>query len=366
MATLLNYSPLQLSGRYGLGPFQLSLEEDGGVIREVDIRVGYGKRHIEKISAQLPFVQVVNFADRIDFNAAPAYNLITSSAFEHLLTLEVPERAEYIRTLLLELSRVANHLLFFSKISKSVEQLSLMNHCLREWEKFCDIFEMYCGSRMAFGSICIGGVREDATDGWFFRIEKALTSVSDFLPDLKSSLLNHPFFQERARGLAVIDKETARRWNLSGPNARASGLDKDLRAEPGFSAYSKVFNKQSPPVENCGDAWSRVGQRMFEIAESIDLIHSVFRKIPKGNYRIRIGAEVESEAGFVFHKIEGARGEIGLFVDCAGGQKPAQVKYFCPSNMLVNLLPQILRGIRTEDVFFAIHSLDISFSEVDR
>lgn len=366
MATFLNYSPLQLSGRHGVGPFQLSLEEDGGVIRQVEVKVGYGRRHIEKISSQMAFVQVVNYSDRVDFNSAPAYNYITSTAFEQLLNLEIPERAQYIRTLLLELSRISNHLLYFSKIAKSVEQLSLMNQCLREWERFCDIFEMYCGSRLAFGSICIGGVREDASDGWFFRIEKALNSVREFLPDIKSSLLNHPFFKERTRGLAVISREEAIRWNLSGPNARASGVDRDLRIEAGFAAYPKIYSNPSIGAERDGDVWSRVGYRMFEISQSMDFVLALFRKIPNGNFRIRIGAEVESEPGFVFHRVESARGEVSLFVDCAGGQSPAMVKYFCPSNMLISLLPSMLRGIRTEDVFLAIQSLDISFSEVDR
>lgn len=366
MAAFLNYTPLQLSGRHGMGPFHLSIEEDGGVIRQVEIGVGFGRRHIEKISSKMAFVQVVNFSDRIDFKSAPAFNYVSSTAFEQLLNLEVPERALYIRTLLLELSRISNHLIYFANIARSVEQLSLMNHCLREWERFCDIFEMYCGSRLAFGSICIGGVREDATDGWFFRIEKALNSVREFLPDLKSSLLNHPFFRERSRGLAVITREKAAEWNISGPNARASGLDRDLRIESAFAAYPKIYSTPSIAAEREGDAWSRVGYRIFEIGQSMDFVLALFRKIPSGNYRIRIGAEVESEPGFVFHRVEGPRGEIGMFVDCAGGQSPALVRYFCPSNMIVGLLPQILKGIRTEDVFLAIQSLDISFSEVDR
>lgn len=356
-----------MASQHGLGAFALRLEEDGGLVSRAKMEVGFGRRNIEGISVQLPLSQALNYADQVDYLAAPAYNCALATCFEELISLDVPERARHIRLILLELNRISSHLHFYARLAKAVGQFPLMNHCLREREKFSDIMEMYCGSRIGFGSVCLGGVIADATDGWFFRIEKALLSTRDFLPDLRSSLLAHPFFEERMRGLAVIPAAEASRWNLLGPNARASGVSGvDVRVTRPYGAYRDATVTLPAHAHTAGDAFSRAWVRLDDILHSASMIEACFRKIPTGNHRIRVGIEVVPAAGKVMAEVEGPRGTVSVLAESKGEVAPARVTFFGPSAMAVQLLPDLLTGIQLEDVFLVIHSLDISFSEVDK
>ncbi|MGZ3650129.1 MAG: NADH-quinone oxidoreductase subunit D-related protein [Bdellovibrionota bacterium] len=366
MATRLTYSPAHLAGTQGLGAFGLVLEEDGGLVAGAQMTVGYGRREIENTAVRVPLSQALNYADRIDFLASPAYNCVLSSAFEELLDLEVPERAHHIRLILLELNRINSHLQFYVNLARVLGQQPLMNHCLRERERFSDILEMYCGSRLGFGAICVGGVVGDATDGWFFRIEKAISALRDFLPELDELLLSHPFFMERTRGLAVVTREFAEEWNLLGPNARASGLPaRDERISRPYGAYRDAAMPDAS-APGGGDVLARAAIRASEILQSARLIEDAFRRIPPGNFRIRVGMEVSPAKGLAAASVEGPRGAITVLAESGGGNCPANVRFFSPSVMAVQLLPRLLKGIQAEDAFLVIHSLDISFSEVDK
>jgi NADH-quinone oxidoreductase subunit D len=368
MATGLSFTPIHLAGVHGLGAFRLNVEEDGGLVSRATMDIGYGRRNIEAVSLQVPFAQALNYADRLDYLAAPAYSLALSSAFEELLSLEIPERARFIRAILLEINRISSHLHFYANLAKVTGQAPLMNHCLRERERFSDIMEMYCGSRLGFGAVCLGGVAADATDGWFFRIEKAMAAMKEFLPDLRSVLLDHPFFEERARGLAPISGKCARNWNLQGPNARASGqADADLR----FTRHRDLYGEIGPGLSNEatlseGDTLSRARIRLEEILLSSRMIEGLFRRIPSGNHRIRVGIDVVPPSGKSFVEVEGPRGRVSVLAESRGEPSPGNVKFFGPSAMVVQQLPVILAGINIEDIFLVIHSLDISFSEVDK
>lgn len=366
MATRLTYTAANLAGTQGLGAFGLELEEDGGLVAGARMTVGYGRRDIESVAVRVPLSQALNYADRIDFLASPAYNCALSSAFEELLDLEVPERAHYIRLILLELNRINSHLQFYVNLARVLGQQPLMNHCLRERERFSDILEMYCGSRLGFGAISVGGVVSDATDGWFFRIEKAISALRDFLPELDEMLLSHPFFVERTGGLAVVTLEMAEAWNLLGPNARASGAaEQDDRTFRPYGAYRELT---LPEIANNagGDVLARSAIRSSEILQSARLIEYAVRRIPAGNFRIRVGMEVSPAKGFAACSVEGPRGAITVLAESGGGNCPANVRFFAPSVMAVQLLPRLLKGIQAEDAFLVIHSLDISFSEVDK
>jgi NADH-quinone oxidoreductase subunit D len=367
MATKLDYSSAHLAGTQGLGAFALQIEEDGGLVAAARMTVGYGRRDIEAVAVRLPLAQALNYADRIDFLAAPAYNCALSAAFEELLELEVPERAQHIRMILLELNRISSHLQFYVNVARVVGQQPLMNHCLRERERFSDILEMYCGSRLGFGAICLGGVASDATDGWFFRIEKAIGALRDFLPELDQLLLSHPFFVERTRGLARIERDEAIAWNLLGPNARASGLfERDERIERPYGAYRTETPAPMPFTNASGDVSARCRIRASEILQSAKLIEASFQRIPAGNHRIRVGMEVSPAPGKAVATVEGPRGGITVLAEAGGGNCPANVRFFGPSSMAARVLPRLLHGVQVEDVFLAIHSLDISFSEVDK
>jgi NADH-quinone oxidoreductase subunit D len=367
MATKLNYSAGHLAGTFGLGAFGLQIEEDGGLVAAAHMTVGFNRREIEAAVVRLPLAQGLNYADRIDFLSAPAYSCALASAFESLLELEIPDRAQYIRMILLELNRISSHLQFYVNLARVVGQRPLMNHCLRERERFSDIFEMYCGSRLGFGAISLGGVASDASDGWFFRIEKAISALHDFIPELDQLLLSHPFFAERARGLAKIELEDARKWNILGPNARASGMsERDERRERPYGAYRSLELDPLPFSNDTGDVDARCRVRASEILQSMRLIEGSFKKIPAGNHRIRVGMEVAPPPGKSVASVEGPRGAITVLAEASGSSCPANVRFFGPSSLATQVLPQLLHGSQVEDAFLVIHSLDISFSEVDK
>lgn len=363
MATVIEYSPVDMASVLGAGAFGLVIEEDGGVVAKASVNVGLGRRNLEKISATMPMVLAVSYSDRIDYLAAPAYNWISATCYESLLNMEIPERAHFIRTILLEINRISSHLTYFSRVAQVSGQQSLANYCLREREKFSDLFEMYCGSRLGFGSICIGGVKEDATDGWLYKIEKALGSVSTLLGDLDSLLLSHPHFCERSISLLKISRQEAHVWSLTGPTARASGREDDLRRIRPYAGYGRIHVPVLETVPCEGDAWTRVKIRAAELVQSIAILRECFGKIPEGNHRIRVGINVEIPEGRAFHTIEGPRGEIGLLIDTTNGIK---LNYFTPSAAVMRVLPELLNGLMVEDVLLAIQSLDLSISEVDK
>ena len=364
MANSLELSPVQIGSRLGIGAFGLRLDEDGGVVSDAQIEVGYGRRKIEEIFKGAPISLCLSYAERIDHLAAPAYNLALATCFESLLGIETPGRGQQIRKILLELNRINSHLHFFAKISKASGQGALTNYCLRERERFADVMEMFCGSRMGFGAIVLGGVVDDATDGWFFRIEKGIAALREFIPDLLSSLLQHPFFQDRAKGLAIISLDEALRFKLSGPNARASGLRARTAMGAGFSE-GKISEGRAF-LQTDGDTFSRAWARLAEIEGSAELILDYFRQMPSGNFRIKVGHNVVASQGLAFAEVNGPRGLLSVAVESGGGSAPNNVHVFTPSSMVVRALPGLLRGLQVEDVFLVIQSLDISFSEVDK
>ena len=199
------------------------------------------------------------------------------------------------------------------------------------------------------------------------RIEKALSALRDFLPELEELLLAHPFFSERARGLARISRSDAEAWNLLGPNARASGvLSQDVRFSRGYGAYKNASPEGAPAFLSAGDVLARAAIRSSEILQSMRLIEDAVRKIPSGNYRIRVGMEVSPAEGSAASVLEGPRGAIAALAESGGGNCPANIRFWGPSAMAVRRLPDLLLGNQVDDAFLVIHSLDISCSEVDK
>lgn len=367
MATELNLSPIHMAGSQGLGAFGVRLIEDGGVIAKATVDIGYGRRNIESLVLSLPVSQSLNYIDQVDYLSAPAYAYALATAYEETLGLHPPVRAEQIRVILLELNRICNHLNFYIRLCKAIGQIALMNHCIRERERFLDVLEMYCGSRLGYGAICLGGVIEDATDGWFFRIEKAIQSLNEFFPDLCSAILEHPFFIDRAKGLAKISTEMAQTWNIRGPNAKASGVpDTDLRKHRPYGAYKELNLNIQEPVRNGGDVLARAWVRLDEIRSSAEIISSCFKKIEKGNHRIRVSLDVVPPVGKSLKEVEGPKGSILVVMESRGEICPANIRVIGPSPLALQVLPKLLVGVQTEDIFLVIQSLDLSFSEVDK
>jgi NADH-quinone oxidoreductase subunit D len=349
-----------------IGPFALSVHEDGGLVEKLSIGIGYGHRGIEYCSESLVFNQCVFYSDRVDFLAAPACNAVVVLAMERLGGIEIPERASFIRCLLLELNRLHSHLFHLALIAESAGHTPLFHYAQRERERFNDLFEMYCGSRLGFGSICLGGVVENASDGWLFRVEQSLSALDEFLIEARETLLDNPLFVSRLEGLATLSSELAKKNNISGVNARASGHFVDVRRQSPYAAYGDL---QMPPIPKAfrgGDSFARLSYRLYEMTESKELILRALSRLPQGNHRVIVGNSIHLPKGEAVQRVETPRGEMGVFLRSEGGTRPVRLKYFTPSYFVMRLMPELLRGEQVEDILLAVHGFDISVSEVDR
>ena len=351
---------------YLIGPFALSVHEDGGLVEKLSLGIGYGHRGIESCSESLVFNQCVFYSDRVDFLAAPACNAAVVLAMERLGSIEVPERASFIRCLLLELNRLHSHLFHLALIANSAGHAPLFQYAQRERERFNDLFEMYCGSRLGFGSICLGGVVENASDGWLFRVEQSLSALDEFLVEARQTLLSSPLFTTRLEGLAPLSIEVAKKNNISGVNARSAGHLVDVRNESPYAAYGEL--RLAPPLASLGggDGLARLRYRIYEMTESKELILRALARLPRGNHRVIVGNSIHLPRGEAVQRVESPRGEFGVYLRSEGGTRPIRLKYFTPSYFMMRLLPELLRGEQVEDILLAIHGFDISVSEVDR
>src|SRR3989344_7325651 len=204
MTTELRVIPGITQGFGGMGPFELRIQEDGELIKRAELGVGLQHRGIERCFEGFNYLLGNSLADKVDFLAAPACNLAYAIAVEQLSAIDVPEPAQYTRVLLLELNRIASHLYYVAQISRCVGSTIAFSFALREREKYCDIFEMYCGSRVPFGSIRIGGVAAAVTEGILYRIENTLEETSRYLVELNRLLTKNPVFSDRLGGVAAI------------------------------------------------------------------------------------------------------------------------------------------------------------------
>ena len=354
---------------YGLGgggPYKIQVVEDGELVRDVKFELGYGHRGVQASIQKVSFVAGNAIADKVDYLAAPACNLAYCLAVERLSHIEVPARAKYVRVLLTELNRISSHLFFMAQVAHEVGLQTAFHFALRERERYLEIFEMYCGSRIPFGSICIGGVSAEVTEGFLYRIENALKETDLFGREFNGLMMQNALLLHRLSGLATISPEAIQSAGITGPNARASGVQVDVRKDSSYAAYDEISFPEIVTASFKGDMLSRVRCRLLEISQSIEMIRSILNKIPKGNFRIGIGADFLPPKGDTYLEVESPRGAFGVFVRSDGKREPARVHFSTPSYLSLRAVPDILKQIMVEDVYLVLLGLDICMSEVDR
>lgn len=365
MTTRLSFSPHEITAEQCLGPFALSVDEDGGVVERAKFNFGYQCRNIEKVFERINFAQGISYCDRIDYLAAPFCNFVYAQAVEQLGAMSLPPKADYGRVVLLELSRIYSHLYCVGNIARTAGHEPIFNFSIREREKISNLFEMFCGSRLGFGAICIGGIAADITDGWLFQVERVLREILAFLIEVDEYLLLNPLFLGRLTNLMVLKRDIAESCGVTGPNLRACGSSVDLRRSHPVAAYGALEITETKGFES-GDALSRFLIRLAEIKQSEAIIRAAIVRIPAGNFRILTGPNIFLPSGMAVAKVEGPRGELGVFLVSGGENRPLRAKYFTPSCAVAELLPALSSGACLDDLFLGLQSLDLSISEIDR
>ena len=370
---VLNFGPQHPSTH---GVFRMQLHLDGEVVVKAVPDLGYLHRGVEKLCERLTYVQIGPIVDKNDYVAPMTNEQAICLGFEKLLAVEVPRRARWMRTLFAELQRIASHLLWLGTFALDLGGAigggaTVFLHCFRERELILDLFEEVTGARFHYNTHTIGGNRHDATAGWAAMVKTAMAKIEGRMPEYEAMTLGQTIFDERTRGVGVLDAELALQLGITGPNLRASGVDHDLRRDAPYHAYDEL----EVNVVTCrgGDCWARAQVRLGELRESVRIVRAMIDGIPEGpitGYRpIKLVGQVKVASGQAYAALESPRGELGTFVIAGGGEgntAPYRLKIRPPSFHALSALPHILPGHNVSDAVAILGSLDPIMGEVDR
>jgi len=371
------------------GVLRLQLELEGETIRRVKPIIGYLHTGMEKTAETLTFMQGGTNVSRMDY-LSPFHNeLCFALAIEQLLDVEIPERAQAIRILMTELNRVASHLIWIATFGLDLGAVSMMLYGWREREAILEFFEKVTGLRMNHNYIRAGGVAADLPEGWEADVEDIIEIVRDGLADYETLLNKNVIFIGRTQGIGVITPEEAHAYGVTGANARASGIDYDVRKVFPYSGIERY--EFEVPVGRHGDVFDRYVVRMEEMRQSLHIVEQVIETMPPGDYRTadrkvtppprrRIDESMEAlihhfkiftggfevPEGEVYQAVESPRGELGMYLVSKGGTKPWRLHVRTPSFATVQALPVMLTDLLVADVIATLASLDPVLGDVDR
>ncbi len=372
------------------GVLRLNLELDGEIIQKCDPVLGYLHRGDEKIAENMTYNQFVPYTDRLDYLAPLANNAIYAIAVEKLAGIEVPERCQAIRVLTSEMARISSHLLGLGAYTMDVGALTVFMITFTEREHLYDLFEELTGARFTTSYSRIGGVTRDMPDGWTDKVLEFCTNFLPLLDDVESLLSRNRVFVDRTADVGVISKEDAISYGMTGPNARASGVDVDLRRDAPYSGYEK-YDFEVVLGEN-GDCYDRYVVRMEEMRQSVRIIRQVIEQMPEGPYRAEDAKKIilphkdktltsmeeliqnfmittegpQIPAGEVYFEGEAPKGALGFFIHSKGGGVPYRMKIRGPSFCNLSILPKICVGAMVSDVPSILGSFDFVMGECDR
>jgi NADH-quinone oxidoreductase subunit D len=371
------------------GVLRLVLELDGETVVRAIYDIGYLHTGFEKSFEDKTYSQGITLTDRMDYLAPLSNNLAYCLAVEKLLDLEIPPRAQWIRVLLTELTRIGSHLVWLGTHAIDIGAMTVFLYCFREREDLLHIFENVSGQRMMTSFFRIGGLALEPPLGWLKDVEKVLKKFPSRIDEYEGLLTRNPIWLGRTQGVGVISKEDAIAYGLSGPSLRGSGVNWDVRKNQPYSSYDKFnFNV---PTRNEGDVYARYLVRVEEMRESLKIVEQAMEGMPEGPikanaphivmpdresmktsiesliYHFKIVTEgFHPPIGEVYHSIESPRGELGVYVVSDGSPKPWRCHVRAPSFANLQALPKMIEGRLIADVVACIGSIDVVLGEIDR
>ena len=372
------------------GVLRLLLEIDGERVVRMIPDIGFLHTGIEKTCEAKFYQQVVPMTDRIDYLCPMTNNLCYVLAVEKLLQLEIPERAQYIRVMLNELTRIASHLVWLGTHALDMGAMSVFLYCFREREEILRIFENVSGQRMMTSYFRVGGLSLDPPLDFFDKVKKFASIFPERIDQYENLLTTNRIWVERTKGVAKLTAEECISLGVTGPPLRASGVDWDLRRDMPYSGYEKF--KFKVPVSQEGDVYARYMLRIAELRESIGMVKQAFQGLPSGPIKVedapkvvlpdreKMKTQMEAliyhfkivtegfavPAGEVYQAVESPRGEMGYYVVSDGTAKPYRVHMRSPSYANLQALEKMCVGKLLADVVAAIGSIDIVLGEIDR
>jgi NADH-quinone oxidoreductase subunit D len=371
------------------GVLRLVLELDGETIVHIYPEIGYLHTGIEKTCEAKFYQQVVPLTDRINYLDPLSNNLCYALAVEKLLDLEIPEKGQWLRVVLAELSRLNSHLIWLGTHAMDIGALTMFLYCWREREEILRIFEGLAGQRMMTSYIRIGGVSMEPPLDFYSRVQEFIRILPSKIDEYEGLLTGNPIFRNRLIGVGTISGADAIALGVSGPPLRASGVDFDLRRDMPYSSYEKF--QFHVPTSTMGDCWARYEVRMIEMRESIKIIQQALDGMPPGALnadapkivlpdREKMKTQMEAlihhfkivtegfnvPKGEVYQGIECGHGQMGYYVVSDGSAKPWRVHMRYPSFATLQALEAMCAGRMIPDVVAVIGSIDIVLGEIDR
>ena len=354
------------------GVLRLRITADGERITAAEPVIGYMHRGAEKLFEVRDYRQILVLANRHDWLSAFASEVGVALTVEHLLGMEVPERATWTRTLLSELTRVLNHLMFLGSYPLELGAITPMFHAFREREELQAVMEEFSGGRMHYMATRIGGLLHDLPDGWLDRVDAAVGAVRARLPELVGLTLGNEILQARTRGVGVLTLEQVLGYGVSGPIARASGLDVDLRRDEPYLAYAELFAEGGPGrvvTREAGDCYARLEVLAEQIEVSLDLARACtarLRELPPGPVSTKLPKALKVPEGSHYHHGENPLGLNGYYLVSRGDKAPHRLKLRSASFNNVQVLREMLPGTVVADMVAILGSMFFVVGDIDR
>jgi len=349
------------------GVFRMNVTLEGEIVRKLKPVFGYLHRNHEKIGENATYLSSMPYTDRLDYFCSMTNNWAYALSVEKLAGIEVPERAEYLRVILAELTRLQNHasLLGFLLSDMGAWGTPLM-YAFREREKILDLFESLSGSRMMCDYMRFGGCRVDADDEWLGRAKKIAGLFPKFLDEFEQLILQNEIVIARTQNVGKLSPELAINAGITGPMLRACGVNYDIRKVDGYGFYPRF--KFRIPLGDHGDTYDRLMMRALEMRESVEILKQALAQVQPGpimNPKVKIRA-FRPPIGEAYGRIEGPKGELGFYLISDGGPNPYRYRVRPPSFINLTVLEDLCLGHTVADVMVILGSVDIVMGEVDR
>ncbi|MEQ1747049.1 MAG: NADH-quinone oxidoreductase subunit D [Saprospiraceae bacterium] len=370
------------------GIFQNVLKLNGEKIVSAVPTIGYIHRAFEKLAERRPYNQITPITDRLNYCSSPINNMGWHMTVEKLAKIEVPKRAQYMRVIIMELARIADHLVCDTVIGVDTGALTGFTYMFQERERIYDMYEEVCGTRLTTNVGRIGGMERDFTPAFHEKLRDFLKTFPAKFEEFNSLLERNRIFMDRTIGAGPIEAERAMAYGFTGPNLRACGVDYDVRTALPYSSYDDF--DFIIPVGAQGDTYDRFMVRQEEIRQSVRIIQQAYDNLPTGNYHADVPdyylpdkddvytkmealiyhfkivmGEVPIPKGEVYHSVEGGNGELGFYLISDGGRQPYRLHFRRPCFIYYQAYPEMIIGSMLSDAILTMSSMNVIAGELD-
>jgi len=346
------------------GVLHLVVTLNGETIQKVEPHLGYIHRSIEKMCESLTYRQFIYVTSRMDYLSSHINNLGCALCVEKGLQVEIPERAQVIRVLMCELTRIASHLLWWGALAMDVGAITPFFHAFREREVINDIMEETCGARLTMNYMVPGGVMFDLHPNFQKHVHEFIDLFKSKIDEYDELVTNNVIFQSRTKNIGMLSYEDAISYGCTGAVARGSGVSCDIRKLYPHGIYSKLQFTEC--IEYGCDSFARYMVRMRELHESISIVEQLIDNIPEGDFQAKTKAVLKLPKGEFYSRVETARGEFGVYIVSEGGMTPYRIKFRSPGFSNLSALDHMARGQKIGDLVAMMGSLDLVIPDIDR